>query len=112
MKQYLILVRGGMAAFAKLDEAAQGAVYGKWGAYVAALTEAGAWVSGDPLDQSGRLLCEKKEPMEGIVGEDDVAVGGYMILKAESYEAALDHCDACPSLDYGAKLEIREALEM
>ncbi len=112
MKSYLILVRGANAGFEKLDEAGQGAVYEKWGAYMGKLTASGNWVNGAPLNNSGRLLCEKKEPVEGIVRDDDVSVGGYMTLKAEDYDEVLRLCDDCPTFDIGGKLEIREILEM
>ena len=112
MKNYLILVRGGNPGFNALDEAGQGAVYQKWGAYMGALTEKGAWVSGAPLESTGRLLCDKKQPMEGVVGEDDVSIGGYMILKAENYDAALALCGDCPTFEIGGKVEIREMAEM
>ncbi len=112
MNNYLILVRGGNPGFEKLDEAGQGAVYQKWGAFMGNLTEKGAWVAGAPLESTGRLLCEKKEPMEGVVGEDDISIGGYLILQAENYDAVLELCDDCPAFEIGGKLEIRQASEM
>ena len=112
MKSYLILVRGSNPGFAKLDEAAQGAVYEKWGAYMGKLTENGSWMSGAPLDESGRLLCDQKQPMEGVVGEDNASIGGYMVLQAENYDHVLKLCDDCPTFDIGGKLEIREIAEM
>ena len=112
MKSYLILVRGGNPGFEKLDQEAQGALYQKWGAYMGKLTESGNWVNGAPLDNSGRLLCEKKEPVEGVVGEDDVSIGGYLTLQADSYDAVLELCNDCPTFEIGGKLEIREIAEM
>ncbi len=109
MKNYLILVRGTQAAFSKLADADRGALFEKWGAYIGKLTAGGHWVGGAPLESSGRLFCDKRQPMEGVVGEEDVSVTGYMILQAADYDAAIGLCDACPSLDIGGKLEIREA---
>jgi len=112
MKTYLVLIRGGNPGFARLDEAGQQALYGKWIAYIGKLNEGGNWVKGNPLDDSGRLLCGKKEPAEGVVGDDDISVGGYLLIEAENYDAALRLCDACPTFEIGGKLEIREAIEM
>jgi hypothetical protein len=76
------------------------------------LNEKGAWVFGAPLESTGRLLCEKKEPSEGVVGDDDISIGGYMVLQAESYDAVLELCTDCPTFEVGGKLKIREACEM
>ena len=112
MKNYLVLVRGGDPGFEKLDEEEKGALFQKWGGYVEKLTESGAWVKGNPLDDGGRLLCEKREPQEGIVGGPEVSIGGYLILEAENYDQALELCGDCPTFDIGGKLEIRECVEM
>jgi len=50
--------------------------------------------------------------VEGVVGEDDLSIGGYMTLKAENYDAVLDLCNDCPTFEIGGKLEIREITEM
>ena len=50
--------------------------------------------------------------MEGVVGEDDISIGGYLILQAENYDAVLELCDDCPNFEIGGKLEIRQASEM
>ena len=112
MNTYLVLVRGGVPGFDSLDEAGRKAIYEKWFAYIGKLSESGNWVKGNPLDDSGRLLCAKKEPEEGVVGDDDVSIGGYFILEAEDYDHALKLCDDCPTFEIDGKLEIREAVEM
>jgi hypothetical protein len=112
MNSYLVLVRGGGPGYAKLSEPEQQALYGKWGAYIEQLTKSGNWVKGQPIDESGRLLCDRREPAEGVVGEPDVAVGGYFILEAANYDEALKLCGTCPSIDIGGKLEIRQTVDM
>jgi len=57
-------------------------------------------------------MCDKREPMDGVVGDGDISVGGYMILEADSYDHAVELSKECPSLDVGAKMEIREVVEM
>ena len=112
MNSYLVLVRGSGPGFAKLSEEEQSALYGKWGAYIEKLTKSGNWIKGQPLEETGRLLCDKREPMEGVVGDEDIVIGGFMILEAGNYDEVLKLCDECPSLDIGGKLEIRQAVEM
>ena len=112
MNTYLVLIRGGGPGYEKLSEEEGKALYQKWFAYIGKLTESGNWVKGNPLEDTGRLLCSKKEPMEGVAGEPDISVGGYMIIQAEDYEHALKLCDDCPTFEVGGKLEIREAIEM
>jgi hypothetical protein len=112
MNNYLVLIRGGDPGFAKLNEEEQKALFAKWMTYVGKLNESGNWVSGNPLQDSGRLLCSKKEPQEGIIGDPEISVGGFMVLQAEDYDHALKLCDDCPTFDIGGKVEIRQAVEM
>ena len=111
MNNYLILVRGAVG-FDELSEEAKGGVYQKWMEYIKRLTESGNWLKGNPLDGSGRLLCKAKEPKEGIVGDPDIAVDGYFILQAESYDHALELCSDCPTFALDGKVEIRQCIEM
>ena len=112
MNNYLVLVRGSNPGFEKLEESEKQALYGKWGQYIETLTQSGNWVKGQPLEGTGRLLCGERKPVEGIVGEEDVSVGGYFILEAANYDAVVKLCDGCPTLEIGGKLEIRQAIEM
>ena len=86
------------------------------------LTEGSVVKVGEVVGEYRRLLLplgvtgyvHKKfttEPQEGLVGSEDEAVVGYFLVKAESYDAALDLARDCPSLAV-SRLEIREALEM
>ena len=112
MKNYLVLVRGSGPGFANLSEDERNTLYGSWMEYVKSLNESGNWVKGAPLDDSGRLYCGNQDPAEGIVGDADVSVDGYLLFEAESYEEAIDLCKPCPTFKVGGKVEIRECLEM
>ncbi len=112
MNGYLVLVRGGGKTFESLSEEKRDEIYAKWNAYIEKLTESGHWLKGQPIEETGRLLCEKKEAAEGVVGDLDVVVVGYFILEAANYDEAVKLCLDCPSLEVGGKLEIRQTVEM
>ena len=65
---------------------------------------------GDGLQHSGRTLKEGKIS-DGPYAESKEIIGGFSIIQAESYEAALEVAKACPaSLMPGATIEIREMM--
>jgi hypothetical protein len=76
------------------------------------------------LQGSGRLVGVNKlqgEPGRNIRGfgasqsvtdgpyaETKEIIGGYWIISAENYDEAVDLTRDCPSLEFGARMEVRE----
>jgi hypothetical protein len=44
---------------------------------------------------------------DGPFAESKEAIGGYFLIEADSYEDAIKLTQTCPTLDYGAVLELR-----
>lgn len=112
MNNYLVLVRGSTPGFDKLSDSEKQTHYGKWMTFMQQLMDNGSWVKGHPLDDNGRLYCDKRKAVEGIVGGPEESIGGYLILQAENYDEAVQLCDSCPTLDIGGGVEIRECIDM
>jgi len=85
---------------------------GRWHRFIESLNHSGHWVAGQPLDATGMLMSQQSARADGIVGDQDVSIGGYFILKAAQYEEVADLCQPCPALEIGGKLEIRKALDL
>jgi hypothetical protein len=62
---------------------------------------------GDKLTAGGRVVTSAGVA-DGPFVEAKEVVGGYMIVSAESYEAAVEVVRACPANMPGMTLEIRE----
>jgi hypothetical protein len=112
MNTYLVIVRGGMPGYKKLNEDGRKSFRDKWSAYIGELTQSRNWVKGHPLHETGRLVPKKKEAVQGVVGQDDMRINGFMVLEAQDYDAAVRLCDNCPSFEIGGNLEIREVTEL
>ena len=63
---------------------------------------------GDALGPGGKVVHTDKSVTDGPFTESKEIVGGYSIVKADSYEEALQYAMSCPDLDHGGKVEIRE----
>ena len=101
MKEYLLLMRGGDARMTELDEAATAEHMQKQGAFMQKLTESGNLAGGLPLTAEGVVLSDKSE-----------AISGYLMLKANDYDHAVELTKACPIFEHNGSVEIREAAEM
>jgi len=64
-------------------------------------------------DVSGRVVKEKGVGLavsEGPLAVGDLSIGGLFLVKAESYDDAVELAKACPIIQYGAVVEVRMAI--
>jgi hypothetical protein len=73
------------------------------------LSERGILKSAAPLMSEGKIVTGKKgsSVADGPFAESKEAIGGYFLLETGSYEEAIKLTQTCPTLDYGAVLELR-----
>lgn len=112
MKDYLLLFRGGNMQMASPEE--QQAHMQKWMAWMGNLAQEGKLVGAQPLNGTGRQITgSKKVISDGPFMEGKEMVGGYLICKADSYDAALEISGNCPILEFeDGKVEVREIQEL
>lgn len=63
---------------------------------------------GNRLDPSGKVLKGDNLVTNGPYAEIKETIGGYSIIKADSYEAAIELAKGCPVLTMGGNVEVRE----
>jgi hypothetical protein len=63
---------------------------------------------GNRLQASGKVIKSDKTITNGPYAEIKESIGGYSIIKAESYEAAIELAKGCPVLTIGGNVEVRE----
>ncbi len=68
---------------------------------------------GQPLAAESRFISIQKRGLvsDGPFVEAKEAVGGYLLLDAESMEEAVAIAEKCPTLKYGITIEVRPVLE-
>jgi hypothetical protein len=64
-----------------------------------------------PWDAKGRVLKHDKSVTDGPYAEIKESIGGFIVIKAASYEEALEIAKSAPILELGGTVEIRMAVE-
>ncbi len=110
MSQYLLLLHAVPLDFSKISPGEMQAVIQKYQAWSAQMRDDGRLLDGRKLkDDGGRLLRRQGGDLvvDGPFSEAKEAVGGFFLIEAAGYEEAVEVCQGCPHLEYGA-IEIRE----
>jgi hypothetical protein len=90
------------------DESNRVVEYGRWAKGV---RESKGMITGEKLKEGGRLLRKTEGHLQirdakSLDGQN--MLGGYFLIEAESYDAALKIAASCPHLKYGGLIELRE----
>ncbi len=112
MKDYLLLIRGGDARMEDLTEDQRNQHMQQWGKYMNGLAESGNLAGGLPLATDSRLLTNGGVSESPVTTNKGEAIGGYLLLKANDYNHAVELSKECPVFDHDGNIEIREALQM
>jgi len=69
----------------------------------------GKVLTGQPLVPEGKVISGSKghAVADGPFAESKEAVGGYFLLQVDNFEEALAIAKQCPTLEYGAIVEVR-----
>lgn len=114
MKEYLFLFRGGDGRVLQQSPEKWQAHMQKWMQWMGDLTQQGKFTGAQPLNQTGRQVSgTKKTITDGPFMEGKEMIGGYMMCKADSYDAAVEIAKECPILEFDdGTVEIRQIEEM
>lgn len=101
---------------ARTDPARRDGLFGAYRAYTQALTDAGVFVGGAPLqppDQAAvvRQRDGRRQVQDGPFAEAKEQLGGYYIIDVASLDQALEWAARCPATSYGA-VEVRPYMQM
>jgi hypothetical protein len=80
----------------------------KWGEWVSSLTQRGALQSGGPLEWTGKSVTQDATDELQL---QPVDIGGYMIISAESMEAAAGIARQAPNVALEGRIIIRPCQE-
>ncbi len=114
MKEYLFLFRGGDSRTVQRSPEQWQAHMQKWMEWMGGLQQKEQLVTAQPLSQSGKQITgSKKTVSDGPFIEGKEMVGGYLVCKANNYNAAIEIAKGCPILEFDdGKVEVREVQEM
>jgi hypothetical protein len=116
METYILLLHDSGAAKPQLSPEEIQAVIAKYKAWGERLREAGRIAGGQKLEGgTGRVMRGQGAQVrisDGPFTETKDVIGGFYILKADSYDEAVELCRDCPHLEYGSGIEIRRVQVM
>ncbi|MEM8931598.1 MAG: YciI family protein [Acidobacteriota bacterium] len=110
MADFMLLLYDDPSAFADLAPEAIQAIIARYSAWAAGLEENGTLVHSNKLvDGEARVLSRRDgatKVTDGPFSETKEVIGGYFVVRTESWDAAVEIAQACPHVDYGT-IEIR-----
>ena len=109
---YALLIYEKAADFSRRDPSVEADAYAAaWRKYHQAITEAGVFVGGKPLDvpetaTTVRLRDNKRQIQDGPYASTKEQLGGFTLLELPSLDVALEWAARCPAASYGV-VEVR-----
>jgi hypothetical protein len=85
-------------------------VASEWKAWFDRLMAQGKAIAGNPLESHGKLVSGANGRIlaDGPFAESKEAIGGYILLRAETLDEAVAIARECPGLAHGAFVEVRQ----
>jgi len=113
MKDYLLIYRTDHNAMPNATPEQAQATTKKWMDWIGSIAAQNKLTSrGNRLEASGKVVKANNVVTNSPYAEIKETVGGYSIVKAETYEAAAELAKGCPILAVGGNVEIREISEL
>src|SRR5262249_5285023 len=111
MSKFMLIVHETPGGFAKLSSSERERVFEKYRAWSDELYAAGKLIKCEKLlEEGGKIISMRQGKFtagDGPYTESKEVVGGFMILRAENYDQAIELVRDCPHLAFG-RLEVRQ----
>jgi hypothetical protein len=112
MMQYLLLLHADESGWDRQSPADQAAGLAAYGAYTQALKDAGVWVASarlTPAASAKTIQTKGGRPvtMDGPFAETKEQLGGFYLIEAPDFAAAMAWAARCPGAGHGT-VEVRE----
>ena len=62
---------------------------------------------GGPLVRGGKIVTDRNAVIDGPFAESKEAIGGFLIIQADSLEQAAQIAEDCPGFKFGQTVEVR-----
>nr|WP_316640100.1 YciI family protein [uncultured Roseateles sp.] len=114
--KYMLLIYSSEASEQAMSEADTGQLMAAYGAYTAALQQAGVLLGGERLRPTTaattvRMAGGKTSVLNGPYAETREQLGGYYMIEAADLDAALLWASRCPGASHGS-VEVRPLWDM
>ena len=114
--RYMLLIVGDESRYDDMSDEDRAASLGAWADYTKALSDAGAFVSGDGLQSSTTATTLRVEGGERILTdgpfvETKETIGGFYVIECKDLDEAIDWAAKLPHVASGGITEIRPVME-
>ncbi len=109
MKEFLLLYRGDYSVIPQVPQEQLQATTKKWMDWMGSIAAQNKLTDkGNRLHTSGKVFKPNNIVTDGPYSDIKESVGGYSIIKVDSYDEAVNLAKGCPILTFGGNVEIRE----
>ncbi len=113
MKDYLFVYRNDFKNQPSGSPEELQAIMKKWMDWMGGIAAQNKLVSqGNRLGSEGRVVKPGNVITDGPYTEIKELIGGYTVVKAESFEEAAEMAKGCPILEVGGNVEVRDIVPM
>ena len=110
MKEFMMIFRNEPPTGEMPNEEQMTAVMNHWQDWIKSLATKGNFSGTGRLLPEGKLLRPGQVITDGPYAEVKEMVGGYVIVKADSFDKAVELARECPNLAYGGSVEVRSMM--
>jgi hypothetical protein len=114
MEKFMLIFHGGsdIAPEMRAPEAMQAHMQ-KWFTWIEKLRKEGRYVSGEPLQPTGKWVSGKQKLVtDGPFAEGKELVGGFFIIEAKDLGEAVEIAKDCPDFIFDGKVQVRPVQKM
>jgi len=111
MPNYMLLLHSDPATWKTMNPEEYGKALQKFLAWREKLRNQKILVDSNKLKNEAGKVVRRRDRIQVTDGpycETKEVLGGYFTIQAANYDAAVDECRDCPSLEYGGTIEVRE----
>ncbi len=112
MHEYILFLYDNPADFANVTPDQMQSIVEEYSAWAQKLASEGKHTGGQKLrDEGGRIVTSAPDGVtvtDGPYSETKEVIGGFMTIRASSYDEAVEIARTCPHVRYGAKIEVRQ----
>jgi hypothetical protein len=113
MKEYMMIFRNEKAnVHATLPEEQMKAVMQQWQNWIGGLAAKGTYSGTNRLLPEGKTIKPGNIITDGPYAEGKEVVGGYLVVKANSLDEAVELAKSCPGLTTGHTVEVRSVMNI
>ena len=109
MSKFMLLIHSDSKKWADLGETEQKEILGEYFAYTQALVDAGAMVSGDPLEpaSAAKSVAQGGVVTDGPFADTSEVLGGYYVVDVPDIDAACEWAAKIPAVPRGlSRIEV------